>query len=103
MSQIRRFFLLVAALSLLFVVLPSAPAGAVFNAAYLTASGLPTIRLEPDSNGGITFYVQTTNGDGRFFTIEPAGGHWELSSLHSLPTGNDLELDSNGYPIVHQQ
>jgi hypothetical protein len=102
MSKVLRFVLLISGLLLTFTLLPSKPARATFNSAYLTASGLPTIRLDPDSDGGVTFYVETANGDGRFFQIRPGGGHWEISSMHSLPTGNDLELDSNGYPIVHQ-
>ena len=103
MSKILRFVFLVAGLGLLFAFLPSAPAHASFNAVcYITASGLPPIRMQADSDGGVTFFVQTANGDGRFFQIRPAGGHWELAAMHDLPVGSALELDSDGFPIVHQ-
>ena len=40
--------------------------------------------------------------DGRFMQIRPAGGHWEIHSMHDLPTGTALQLDDNGFPIVIQ-
>ena len=103
MSKRFGLFLLVAAMGLMLMVMPSAPAGAVFNADYLTAGGLPTIRLEPNSSGGVTLYSQGSGGDARFMEIVPGGGHWEVHSMTSLPTGNALELDTNGYVIVHQE
>jgi len=103
MSRILRVIFLVSGLSLMLALLPSAPANADFHAVcYISAAGLPTIRVEPDAEGGATLYVETSNGDGRFLQIRPAGGHWEIQSMHSLPEGSALELDSDGYPIVHQ-
>lgn len=100
MSKILRFVLLAAIMTIAF--LPR-PAHATFNSVcYLTSPDLPTIRLQADGDGGVTFIVQTPNGEGRFMQIRPAGGHWEISSMHTLPAGNQLELDSAGYPIVHQ-
>jgi hypothetical protein len=93
----------ISGLALLLTLLPSAPASADFHAVcYISAGGLPTIRVEPDADGGATLYVQTSNGDGRFLQIRPAGGHWEVHAMHSLPTGNALELDSDGYPVIVQ-
>jgi hypothetical protein len=68
----------------------------------ITANGLPTIRMQSDNEGGVTFYVETPEGDARFFQMRPAGGHWELHSMHDLPDGNALPLDPNGYPEVIQ-
>ena len=103
MSKILRFVFVISGLALLLTLLPAAPAGASFHAiCYVTADGLPPIRLVPDADGGATFYVETANGDGRFLQIRPAGGHWEIHSMRSLPTGTALELDADGYPIVNQ-
>jgi len=103
MSKILRFALLVSCLGLILTLLPSAPASASFSAiCYVTAGGLPPIRMQADADGGATFYVQTPNGDGRFFQIRPGGGHWDITEMHDLPDGNGLELDADGYPIIHQ-
>ncbi len=103
MSKLLRFVLLVPALALILAFLPTPPAHASFaTTCTLTANGLPTIRMQGDDEGGVTFYVETPDGDGRFFQMRPAGGHWELHSMHSLPDGTALPLDSNGYPIVIQ-
>jgi hypothetical protein len=103
MSKMLRLVLLVPALALILAFLPSAPAHASFNTTCsVTANGLPTIRMQGDADGGVTFYAETPDGDGRFFQIRPAGGHWELHSMHDLPDGTALQLDSNGYPIVIQ-
>jgi hypothetical protein len=103
MSKLLRFVLLVPALALILAFLPAPPAHASFTTTCtLTANGLPTIRMQGDSDGGVTFYVETPNGDGRFFQMRPAGGHWELHSMHDLPDGTALPLDSDGYPIVIQ-
>jgi hypothetical protein len=103
MSKIVRFFCVAVGLVAMFFLLPAAPAHATFNATCsITANGLPTIRLQPDSDGGVTFYVETVNGDGRFFEMRPAGGHWEIHSMHDLPDGSALDLDANGYPVVIQ-
>jgi len=100
MSKIIRFVLLAAVLSIAF--LPR-PVHAAFNSVcYLTSGDLPPIRMQADGEGGVTFTVQTSTGDGRFFQIRPAGGHWEISSMHTLPANSGLELDSDGFPIVHQ-
>ena len=103
MSKLLRFVLLVPALALILAFLPTPPAHASFTTTCtLTANGLPTIRLQSDAQGGVTFYVETPDGDGRFLQMRPAGGHWELHSMHSLPDGSALPLDSDGYPIVIQ-
>src|SRR4051794_32665851 len=103
MSKILRFVFVISGLALLLTLLPAMPANASFHAiCYVTASGLPTIRLVPDADGGATFYVEAANGDGRFLQIRPAGGHWEIHSMHSLPTGTALDLDVDGYPVVIQ-
>ena len=103
MSRILRVIFLVSGLCLMLALLPSAPANADFHAVcYISAAGLPTIRVEPDAEGGATLYVETANGDGRFLQIRPAGGHWEIHSMRSLPTGNALDLDSDGYPVIVQ-
>ncbi len=103
MSKILRFVFLVSGLGLMLAFLPSPPAHASFNAVcYITASGLPPIRMQSDPDGGVTFFVQTANGDGRFFQIRPGGGHWEVISMHNLPEGSFLELDSDGFAVVHQ-
>ncbi|HTG35245.1 MAG TPA: hypothetical protein VLB76_20185 [Thermoanaerobaculia bacterium] len=103
MSKILRFVFLTSVLCLMLLFLPSAPAHASFNAiCYITSGTLPPIRMQADEDGGVTFYVETANGQGRFFQIRPAGGHWEISSMHTLPEDTALELDSEGYPIVHQ-
>jgi hypothetical protein len=101
MSRILRYTFLILALT--FILLPGPPAGASFSAVcYITSSALPPIRVQADTDGGATFYVETPNGDARFLQIRPAGGHWEVLSMTSLPSGTALELDSNGYPLVHQ-
>jgi hypothetical protein len=103
MSRIMRFLCVALGLTAMLVLLPAVPAHADFNAVcYITASGLPTIRMQSDVNGGVTFFVETVNGDGRFFQMRPAGGHWEIHSMHSLPDGSGLDLDANGYPVVIQ-
>ena len=100
MSKVLRFVVLAAVLTVAFLPLP---AHATFNSVcYLTSPTLPTIRLQADDDGGVTFVVETPNGEGRFMQIRPAGGHWEISSMHTLPANSGLELDSAGYPIVHQ-
>jgi hypothetical protein len=103
MSKILRLALLVSVLGLIFTLLPSAPADAHFNSVYFTAPGLPTIRMDPNALDGVTFYVQTANGDARFMEIHPAGGHWEICTMTSMSTGSALELDSSGFPVVHQE
>jgi hypothetical protein len=104
MSKMLRFVFLVSGLILPLALLPSAPASASFSAVcYLTSGDLAPIRITADADGGATFYAQTPSGDGRFFQIRPAGGHWEIISMHTLPDGTRLELDSDGYPIVHQE
>jgi hypothetical protein len=104
MSKVSRFFLLIIpVLALTLGFLPAAPAHATFSTTcVITANGLPTIRMQGDTDGGVTFYVETSNGDGRFMQIRPAGGHWEIHSMHDLPTGTALQLDDNGFPIVIQ-
>lgn len=103
MSKILRLALVVSVLGLAFTLLPSAPASAHFNSIYLTADGLPTIRMDPDSEEGVTFYVQTPNGNARFMQIRPGGGHWEICTMTNMVPGNNLELDVNGYPLIHQE
>lgn len=104
MSKILKFIFLVSGLSLMLALLPSVPASADFHAVcYITADGLPTIRMQADADGGATFYVETANGDGRFLQIRPAGGHWEIHALRSLPVGTALDLDSEGYPVIMQE
>jgi hypothetical protein len=103
MSKMFRFVLLVPALALILAFLPTPPAHASFDTTCsLSANGLPTIRMQGDAQGGVTFYVETPDGDGRFFQIRPGGGHWELHSMHDLPAGSAIDQDSNGYPIVIQ-
>jgi hypothetical protein len=103
MTKMFRYLLLTASLILTVALVSSAPAHANFTTTCaLTANGLPTIRMQGDADGGVTFYVETPDGDGRFFQMRPAGGHWELHSMHSLPDGTALPLDDNGYPIVIQ-
>ncbi|HEY0552866.1 MAG TPA: hypothetical protein VGG20_01265 [Thermoanaerobaculia bacterium] len=104
MSKVSRSFLLIIpVLALTFAFLPTAPAHATFSTTCaLTANGLPTIRMQGDSDGGVTFYVDTPDGAGRFMQIRPAGGHWEIHSMHDLPAGTALQLDDNGFPIVIQ-
>ena len=100
MSKVLRYVLLAAAVAVAFLPIP---AHATFNTVcYLTSGDLAPIRLQPDADGGVTFIAETANGDGRFLQIRPAGGHWEISSMHNLPGPASLELDSDGYPIVHQ-
>jgi hypothetical protein len=100
MLKVFRFVLLAAVLAVAFLPLP---AHATFNTVcYLTSGNLAPIRMQADADGGVTFISETANGDGRFFQIRPAGGHWEISSMHNLPGPTSLELDSDGYPIVHQ-
>jgi hypothetical protein len=99
MSKTLRFVLLAAILTIAFLPLP---VRATFNTVcYLSSGTLPPIQFEPDGQGGVTLVVETPNGEGRFMQIRPAGGHWEISSMHTLPAGNALELDSDGFPIVH--
>jgi hypothetical protein len=104
MSKVSRFFLLtLPVLALTLGLWPAKPASASFTTTCaITAKGLPTIRMQGDADGGVTFYVETPDGDGRFFQMRPGGGHWELHSMHSLPEGSALPLDSDGYPIVIQ-
>ena len=101
MSTLRRCLVLILALVLISILLPSAPAHASFvNICYIVSDGLPSIRIEGDSDGGATFYVETANGDGRFLQMRPAGGHWEIHMLRSMPDGAGMALDSSGYPAV---
>lgn len=104
MSKVSRFFLMtIPLLALTLGFLPASPAHAAFSTTCaITANGLPTIRMQGDADGGVTFYVDTPDGAGRFFQMRPAGGHWELHSMHSLPDGTALQLDDNGYPVVIQ-
>jgi hypothetical protein len=103
MSKILRFVFLVTALSLMLALVPSSPAHASFSAVcYITSSSLPVIRMQSDADGGVTFYVQSANGDGRFLQIRPGGGHWEIHTMNNLPTSTALELDSSGYPVLIQ-
>lgn len=100
MSKVLRFALLAAVLAIAFI---PRQAHATFNSVcYLTSGNLAPIRLQADGDGGVTFIVETANGEGRFFQIRPAGGHWEISSMHTLPADSSLELDADGFPIVHQ-
>jgi hypothetical protein len=100
MSKFIRFALLISVVS--FTVF-SIPAHASFTAiCWITSGTLAPIRMQPDGDGGVTFYVETAHGDGRFFQMRPAGGHWEIISMHSLPKDSGLELDSAGYPYIHQ-
>jgi hypothetical protein len=100
MFKFVRFILLI--LIILVTFLP-VPAHASFTAiCWITSGTLPPIRIQPDGDGGVTFYVETVHGDGRFFQMRPAGGHWEIVSMHSLPNDSALELDAAGYPYIHQ-
>jgi hypothetical protein len=65
----------------------------------ITAEGLPPIEFKPNTSGGTDIYA----GGGRFFTINPAGGHWELAELTHLPEGTGLEIGPDGYPVIHQE
>jgi hypothetical protein len=101
MSNLRRCLVLIFALTVIPIFLPSAPAHAAFiNICYITGDGLPTIRIEGDTDGGATFYVETASGDGRFLQMRPAGGHWEIHMLRSVPAGAAMDLDAAGYPTV---
>jgi hypothetical protein len=86
----------------MFILLPGTPASARFNSVYLTGGSLPMIRMDPDEDGGVTFYVQTVHGDARFMQIRPGGGHWEICTMTNMTEGTNLELDGSGYPLVHQ-
>ena len=62
MSKVIRFVLLAAVLSIAF--LPR-PVHAAFNSVcYLTSGNLPPIRMQADGDGGVTFTVETPNGEG---------------------------------------
>lgn len=69
---------------------------------YILLQGLPKIRMEEMDNGDARFYVETPNGDGRFMEIRYGGSHIEIHAMKSLPAGNALELDAEGYPQIHK-
>ncbi|HEX4498312.1 MAG TPA: hypothetical protein VIE43_21725 [Thermoanaerobaculia bacterium] len=101
MSNFRRYLVLISASTLILAFLSGSPAQATFTTVcYITSSSLPSIRMQADPEGGVTFYVETPNGDGRFLQMRPGGGHWEIHMLHSLPDGTAMALDSEGYPEV---
>jgi hypothetical protein len=100
-----RYMLLTAGLILTLALASGAPAHATYTttcSVALTANGLPTIRMVGDAQGGVTFYVEAPDGDGRFLQIRPGGGHWEIHSMHDLPNDSAIPTDSNGYPVVIQ-
>lgn len=69
-----------------------------FNTVTLKASGLPDITFDGTDDGGVTLRAANY----RFLTIRPAGGHWEISGLGSLPaTGTGLEIDG-GRAVIHE-
>jgi hypothetical protein len=53
------------------------------------------------ANGNSALVI--TSGGGRFMSIANGGGHLEVATYASLPEGTGLELDDNGYPVVHQE
>jgi hypothetical protein len=65
---------------------------------------LPRLRFENNinNNGGLTIFSEGSGGDARFMEIVPAGGHWEIHTMTSLPAGSGLILDANGYPVIQQ-
>lgn len=79
----------------------------MFNTIKLTAPGLPEIRFNANKDGGVTIYATapdlSPDSPGyRAITINPAGGHWEVSALKSIGAGTGWELDGDGRPVVQQ-
>jgi hypothetical protein len=70
-----------------------------FSSDKITDPNLPTVRIEANNQGGFTAIVEASGGDGRLFTYNPAGGHYELTLLHGFPEGNGQTLDGDGYIV----
>ncbi len=77
-----------------------------FNTVKLIAPGLPPIEIDANPQGGFTLraaVVSAPEGSQgyRFLSVNPAGGHFEVSTHGSVGTGTGLELDG-GRVVIHE-
>jgi hypothetical protein len=72
-----------------------------------SAEGKPPLRFENTTNAGngspgVNVILEAAGGDVRIAGIADGGGHWEIHTFSHIPANQGIELDENGFPLVHQ-